>query len=59
MEWNPSRQVTILQSLVAIATPSGVTTILVCHVISKDHMIKGLCYFIAEVTHINSPPSQV
>ena len=59
MEWNPSRQVTILQSLVVIATPSVVTMILVCHVISKDHMIKGSCYFIGEAPHINSPPCQI
>ena len=58
MEWTPSRQVTILQILVAIANPSGVTMILVCHVISKDHMIKGSCYFIGEAPQLTHHPAK-
>ena len=43
MSRSPSKQVTILQSVVAIATL--VVEFLVCHVISQDHVIKRSCDF--------------
>ena len=42
---SPSRYVIILPSLMAIGTLVRDIVALVCHVISKDHMIKGSCDF--------------
>ena len=37
----------------------GNKTFSICHVISRDHIFKGLGEFIGETPHSNSPPCHV